>query len=293
VTISYPGDNEEVRGIFNVSGTAADPESQIVNVTIQIGSDIIWRPTSFQSVGGFWTYQWDTTTYPNGNITISARSYDGAFFSSIKNITVNIANDDDTPHLTIGDPIVEDKTGTGTDWWWLIILIIIIAVVVCIVLVAFVYKRKKGREKEEEAAQQTATPTATPPSLMIAAPAQPMGQTGPYTPVVTTPPGAPLALGASPAYPAYGPGPYGGYASMGASGAAGVQLSPEGSQYNALSTSQVQDDTLLLPQAAVVAPPNGGAPASTVACFNCGGPVLVPESGGILSCPACGAQGQI
>jgi len=292
VTISYPGDNEEVSGIFNVSGTAADPESHIVNVTIQIGSDIIWRPTSFQNVGGFWTYKWDTTTYPNENITISARSYDGAVFSSVKNITVTIANDDDAPGPTIGDPVIEDKTGSGTDWWWLIILIIIIAVVVCIVLVAFVYKNKKDREKEETVVQ-TAAPVATPPSLMIAAPAQPMGQTGPYAQVATTPPGAQLALGATPAYPASGPGPYGGYASTGAGGAAEIQLVPEGGQYAALSTSQVQDDTLLLPQAAVVAPPNEGTPASTVACFNCRAQIPIPIGTNILTCPICGTQGQL
>lgn len=88
VEIISPSNDDTVLGIVTISGTAYDPEDslQFVQVSIMVGGDWI-------TVDGTtsWSYNWNTITYPeDGNISISARSYDGIDYSLYDSIKVTV-----------------------------------------------------------------------------------------------------------------------------------------------------------------------------------------------------------
>jgi len=321
VFFTNPTNGSVVSGIINVTGTAIDPENLEVQVNISFSEPDMWIPITPDPDTGFWTYQVDTTLFSDGNMTIWARAFDGELPSLDVNITIIIKNqlDDITP--IDGDGGDSDKGGKdSSNLLWLIILVIIIVLVVLIVLLYYRKKQKEEERKREEEARAASTPPPT-PVLRLAAPTQPSVQQGPYAQVAPLTAGYAVATqSVTPEYPSYGPGAYGGYATTGAARAAQMTIPDQSGQYAPPPPLHGPDAQLQLPPSAdaaiqPVAPPPGivatppdtvaaqpetvpaqpgtvPAQPGTVACFNCGSPVPIP-AGGMLTCPSCGAQGQL
>jgi len=99
VTVLYPNGGEEVNGTVTINATASDPDGTVVNVEFQYSPD---NGTSWKSIVnvtppllGNCTYEWDTTTVPNGaEYLIKAIATDdtGATASDVSNTSFVIAN---------------------------------------------------------------------------------------------------------------------------------------------------------------------------------------------------------
>jgi hypothetical protein len=111
VGINTPRKNAEVNGTINITGYSYGIEGPIKYVFIQIdGSDYI-KPTGLED----WTYSWDTTTLPDGEIYISAVSIDShGHQSGFEYIMVNITNTHEEPPPP---PKISDLTCEGTLTW--------------------------------------------------------------------------------------------------------------------------------------------------------------------------------
>jgi Bacterial Ig domain len=90
VTITYPSNGVAVARLVMISGTASDPDKDdnISSVEVKIGENN-WATATGTTL---WSYDWTTYTSPNGEYTISARSYNGKDYSEIKSITLTVNN---------------------------------------------------------------------------------------------------------------------------------------------------------------------------------------------------------
>jgi len=90
VTITYPPDGATVAHLVMISGTSGDAEEKtdIVSVQIKIGQSD-WTTAMGTTL---WSIDWTTFNLPNGDYTISARSYNGKEYSEIQSITVTLYN---------------------------------------------------------------------------------------------------------------------------------------------------------------------------------------------------------
>ena len=88
IEITYPSDGTTVKNTILVTGTADDPDGNIVKVEIKINSGSWTAVTGTTS----WTYSLNTKSLSNGQHTISVRSYDGTDYSNIESVTVNVNN---------------------------------------------------------------------------------------------------------------------------------------------------------------------------------------------------------
>jgi hypothetical protein len=90
VLITYPSDGATVANLVMISGTAKDSDTtrNITSVQIQIDE------SSWVTVTGtmLWSYDWNTFSLPNGEYTISARSFNGGEYSEVVSITVLVDN---------------------------------------------------------------------------------------------------------------------------------------------------------------------------------------------------------
>lgn len=92
VVITSPSSGATVKNTVMVTGTSNDPDGSIVKVEIKIDNG------NWQTVSGTtsWTYPWNTKNVPNGQHTISVRSYDGTDYSNVESVTVNVNNTQDS-----------------------------------------------------------------------------------------------------------------------------------------------------------------------------------------------------
>ena len=90
VSISYPSDGDDVSKIVQISGFASDPDGdktlKKVEVMVEGG---VWEEAEGTTL---WKYEWDTYSLDDGSYTISVRAWDGADYSEIKTINVNVFN---------------------------------------------------------------------------------------------------------------------------------------------------------------------------------------------------------
>jgi len=89
VTIISPSGNDSVADTITITGTANDTDGTVQKVEIKIDAGSWSNATGTTS----WSHRWDTTTVSNGEHTIYARSFDGANYSTMQSITVNVSNE--------------------------------------------------------------------------------------------------------------------------------------------------------------------------------------------------------
>jgi len=89
ITIDTPNDNQEVSGTIRISGTASDDERLSYSI-IQIDTDHWFRPSGTSES---WYWDLDTTELSNGMHTISAKSYDGEYYSEVKSVGIIVQNE--------------------------------------------------------------------------------------------------------------------------------------------------------------------------------------------------------
>jgi hypothetical protein len=132
-TITTSPPDEEVKGIFEISGSASDNDGTIERIEMKI-DDGVWFVIGNDSS---WKYDLDTTTLSNGDHTIYTRAYDGEDYSEEESITVTVAN----PLSTKGDESVFEET-----WFWVLIVLVIIVIVAILLLVM---RGQKGSTEED------------------------------------------------------------------------------------------------------------------------------------------------
>jgi fibronectin type 3 domain-containing protein len=130
VFVTSPSSGSTIEGSYEIFGTASDPEGSVQRVEIMIDG-ISWIQASGTSS---WSHEWDTTTVPNGQHTITARAFDGIGYSPEVNITVDVNNPEPE------EPQFEQI------WLWIFIIIVLIIVL----LVLWIYKNKTSKEEEIE-----------------------------------------------------------------------------------------------------------------------------------------------
>ncbi|UCG68777.1 MAG: fibronectin type III domain-containing protein, partial [Thermoplasmata archaeon] len=136
-SITSPSLGVTISQVFEIIGTASDPDGIVQKVEIKI-NDGNWFQVSGTVV---WSYNWSTTTVSNGEHTIYARSFDGENYSEVASIGVEVDNPVTIPKKSI----IEE------DWFWgLFILIIIVVILVLIVLLWATKLRKKPEIEIEE-----------------------------------------------------------------------------------------------------------------------------------------------
>ncbi len=90
VAISYPSDGDSVSKIVQISGFASDPDDDetLKKVEVMIGDDG-WEEAEGTTL---WKYEWDTYDLDDGIYVINVRAWDGADYSEVKTISVNVFN---------------------------------------------------------------------------------------------------------------------------------------------------------------------------------------------------------
>jgi hypothetical protein len=90
VEITHPIDNVKVFYLVMISGTASDynGDETIQRIEVKIDNDE-WKTAEGTTK---WKYDWDTYEINDGSYDIQVRGYDGALYSEITTITVNVDN---------------------------------------------------------------------------------------------------------------------------------------------------------------------------------------------------------
>jgi len=95
VLIKHPVEGNVVANMVMVSGTASDPDGDVLLVEIKI-EDQDWQEAYGTKM---WSFDWNLFLMNDGYYTISARSYDGISYSNIVNVTVKV----DKPEIVESD----------------------------------------------------------------------------------------------------------------------------------------------------------------------------------------------
>ena len=110
VQISSPSDGAIVSGDLRFEGSASDPDGDSTIRSVEV----IIQGTYYSAVGkSSWYFEYDTTNLENGEYAISARAWDGEYYSDLDTISIVIENvDNNAPQTpTITGPS-EGKFGT-------------------------------------------------------------------------------------------------------------------------------------------------------------------------------------
>jgi hypothetical protein len=116
----------KVKGKLSLKGLASDPDGDpITKVEVRFDSGL-WQPATGTNI---WSYQWETTETPNGDVTLTVRAFDGEDWSEYMTYQFQVDNDKD------------DTTDGGGDT----MLYVLIVVVVVILAIAgwFLYSRRE------------------------------------------------------------------------------------------------------------------------------------------------------
>jgi fibronectin type 3 domain-containing protein len=111
VMITSPLTLTNIKGKFEILGTSSDPDSSVHRVEIKIDSDNWVQVKGTTS----WSYEWDTTSVPNGLHKITARAFDGQKYSPEINATILVDNQE-----AESDPL------EGA-WVWVVIVVVALA----------------------------------------------------------------------------------------------------------------------------------------------------------------------
>jgi parallel beta-helix repeat protein len=128
VNITHPSPGEKVSGEYRIEGTATDPDGSIVRVEVRIGSES-WRNATGTDT---WSFDWDTTSSSNGNLTIQVRAWDDQGFSEMVSVQVTMDNPGET----------------GWTWGWTLIPLLV-GLIVIVIATLMLRRRRKIRERPE------------------------------------------------------------------------------------------------------------------------------------------------
>jgi hypothetical protein len=146
--ITYPDDNERVKGIITITGSASDSDGNVERVEIKIDNDV-WEPAEGTED---WSYELDTAKLADGEHMVTARAFDGEEYSDETSISIITGEE-------------EDETLSP----WLIMVIVSSAALVVIVLGLVIVrslKKKKGLAQYPQQVQfipqeQSSTPQSS------------------------------------------------------------------------------------------------------------------------------------
>lgn len=141
VNITHPLPGEKVSGEYTIQGYASDPDGTIMRVEVRIGSGSWRNATGTDS----WSFDWDTTTSSNGNLTIQVRAWDDGNFSEMASVVVIVDNPGEPPSI----------------WSWILIPLLVAIIVVVIVIVALMLRRRKKMRERPEVEEEGEQPEPT------------------------------------------------------------------------------------------------------------------------------------
>lgn len=131
-TITAPTGGTTLSGTYTLEGVASDPDGSVQRVVIRIDSGGWIQVTGTAS----WGYDWHSSTVPNGEHTIDARSYDGTDYSTEARVTIAVHN----------APPQEPYR----DWLWMAIAtVLLIVIAVLLTILILIVRRKKRPETVE------------------------------------------------------------------------------------------------------------------------------------------------
>jgi hypothetical protein len=113
VTITYPHDGDTVSGVIIISAETA-PTGSVAKVEFYIDGDFVKQDKRVP-----YKHRWNTRLYSNGSHTITAKAYNSTGLTSQHQITVNVINSTEPPHillnrewLNFGAVIGDSRTGS-------------------------------------------------------------------------------------------------------------------------------------------------------------------------------------
>jgi parallel beta-helix repeat protein len=128
--ILSPETNDVVSGVVTITVAANDIDGWVQKVEVRI-DDGSWMEADGNNT---WNYTWDTSSLPEKQYTIYARSFDGMNYSKERSVTVTVRNDGD------------DGSVFEQPWFWIVIAVVIAVIVV---LLLMVLRRRKGSPPAE------------------------------------------------------------------------------------------------------------------------------------------------
>jgi parallel beta-helix repeat protein len=134
VEIATPVTDVKWYGEATISGAAFDTDGTVEKVEIRFG-DGDWIEANGTEA---WNYKVDTEDFPNGEMIIYVRSFDGENYSNEVNVTVNIDN-----RAPVQDKGILEGAG-------LILGLIVLVLIILILFFMFLKKRKPRDEDEYE-----------------------------------------------------------------------------------------------------------------------------------------------
>lgn len=93
-----PEDGEKVRGTVTITGTASVEPSTISWIEIDINGDG-WKKVNL--TGETYSYTFDTNEYPDGDLTLRIRAFDGADYSDVITVTLKVDNEGEKTSLLL------------------------------------------------------------------------------------------------------------------------------------------------------------------------------------------------
>ncbi len=112
VTINTPASGATLTGEVVISGTAADTDGTVSLVEVQLGAGAWLTATGTTS----WTITVNTTTYPNGATTITARATDNGSLQGTTTIPVTVSNTITYTTMTISQ-LYADTASNENHWY--------------------------------------------------------------------------------------------------------------------------------------------------------------------------------
>ncbi len=107
VIISTPSASSKVSGLIAVNVSASDNVG-VTKVQFYAGATLVATDTTSP-----YAFSWDTTTFPDGALTLQARAYDSAGNVGLGVVSVTVGNDTVSPTTAISNPTSGTKV-TGT-----------------------------------------------------------------------------------------------------------------------------------------------------------------------------------
>ncbi len=142
-TVTNPSPGETVSGIWTIDGDASDPDGTVERVEIRIGAGSWQTATGTDS----WSFDWDTTSYSNGDYSIQIRVWDGQDFTTLSSIPVTVSNPD--------DPILA--------WGWSPLPLLIGLIAIVIIAAALMLRRRRRMREYAQQGPQLEEPEELPP----------------------------------------------------------------------------------------------------------------------------------
>ena len=117
VQIASPLEEESVKGIVVVSGSAMPGDDDVDVVDLSFDGGVSWNETEGTEL---WSFEWNTTLFEDGDYTILARAVAGVVSSdtAMVNVTVNNVPDNSPPTITVKRPgsdneVVDEEFSIG------------------------------------------------------------------------------------------------------------------------------------------------------------------------------------